>query len=156
MKKTAIIPLRKDSKAIPGKNKKKMVGRPLFSWVLTEAIFSDLDEIYVFTDDQEIIDFVTKEYHWTKKVKALLRNEQNASDTASTESAMLEFSEKINHDYDVLCLLQATSPFTLAENINEAITKVVSAAFVLLVPPLRPKKNENKENNWKQMNFYCS
>ena len=129
MKKTAIIPLRKDSKAIPGKNKKKMVGRPLFSWVLTEAIFSDLDAIYIFTDDQEIIEFVTKEYHWTSKVKALLRNEQNANDTASTESAMLEFSEKINHDYDVLCLLQATSPFTLAENINEAITKVVSTTF---------------------------
>ena len=129
MKKVAIIPLRKDSKAIPGKNKKKMVGRPLFSWVLTEAIFSDLDAIYIFTDDQEIIEFVTKEYHWTSKVKALLRNEQNANDTASTESAMLEFSEKINHDYDVLCLLQATSPFTLAENINEAITKVVSTTF---------------------------
>ena len=105
MKKVAIIPLRKDSKAIPGKNKKKMVGRPLFSWVLTEAIFSDLDEIYVFTDDQEIIDFVTKEYHWTKKVKALLRNEQNASDTASTESAMLEFSEKINKLQNLLRIL---------------------------------------------------
>ena len=129
MKKTAIIPLRKDSKAIPGKNKKKMVGRPLFSWVLTEAIFSDLDEIYVFTDDQEIIDFVNNEYHWTTKVKAMLRNEQNANDTASTESAMLEFSEKINHDYDILCLLQATSPFTVSNDINTAIAKIENENF---------------------------
>ena len=73
MKKTALIPLRKDSKGIPGKNKKKIVGRPLFSWVLTEAIFSNLDEVYVFTDDQEIIDYVNKEYYWSKKVKTLLK-----------------------------------------------------------------------------------
>ena len=62
MKKIAIIPLRKNSKGIPGKNKKKMVGRPLFSWVLSEAIFSNLDAVYVFTDDTEIIDYVTKNY----------------------------------------------------------------------------------------------
>ena len=38
MKKIGLIPLRKNSKGIPGKNKKKMLGRPLFSWVLSEAI----------------------------------------------------------------------------------------------------------------------
>ena len=45
MKKIAIIPLRAGSKGIPGKNKKKLLGRPLFSWILSEAIFSNLDEI---------------------------------------------------------------------------------------------------------------
>jgi YrbI family 3-deoxy-D-manno-octulosonate 8-phosphate phosphatase len=121
MKKVAIIPIRKGSKGIPGKNKKKMLGRPLFSWVLGEAIFSDLDEVYVFTDDEEIITFLGKEYSWSPKVKALFRNDVNANDTASTESAMLEFAEKINYDFDMLCLLQATSPMTTSENINEAI-----------------------------------
>ncbi|WP_413999260.1 cytidylyltransferase domain-containing protein [Flavobacterium sp. W1B] len=124
MKKTAIIPLRKDSKGIPGKNKKKMVGRPLFSWVLTEAVFSDLDEVVVFTNDPEIIAYVEREYHWTPKVKAMLRSDENANDTASTESTMLEFSEKINHDYAILCLLQATSPLTMAKDINAALDKI--------------------------------
>ncbi len=68
MKKIAVLPLRKDSKGIPGKNKKKMLGRPLFLWVLTEAIFSDLDAVCVFTNDEEIIQFINKEYHWTPKV----------------------------------------------------------------------------------------
>ena len=125
MKKIGIIPLRKDSKGIPGKNKKKMAGRPLFSWVLTEAIFSDLDAVYVFTNDTEIISYVEREYFWTNKVFALLRNEENANDTASTESTMLEFSAQINHDYAVLCLLQATSPFTLAADINSALDKII-------------------------------
>lgn len=125
MKKIGIIPLRKDSKGIPGKNKKKMVGRPLFSWVLTEAIFSDLDAVYVYTNDTEIISYVEREYFWTNKVFALLRNEENANDTASTESTMLEFSAQINHDYAVLCLLQATSPLTLAADINSALDKII-------------------------------
>lgn len=129
MKKVAIIPLRKNSKGIPGKNKKKMVGRPLFSWVLTEAIFSDLDEVYVFTDDLEIINFIEKEYHWTSKIKTLLRNDQNANDTASTESAMMEFSDKINHDYAVLCLLQATSPLTMSADINKVLNKITIENF---------------------------
>lgn len=128
-KNIGFIPLRRDSKGIPGKNKKKLVGRPLFCWVLTEAIFSELDEVYVFTNDTEIIDFINKEYHWTSKVKTLLREEINANDTASTESALIEFSEKINQDYELLCLLQATSPLTTSKDINNAINKITNDGF---------------------------
>tara|TARA_R110002049_G_scaffold3795_5_gene27646 strand:- start:124296 stop:125450 length:1155 start_codon:yes stop_codon:yes gene_type:complete len=124
MKKTGFIPLRKGSKGIPNKNKRKMVGRPLFSWVLGAAIFSELDEVVVYTDDEAIIDFINKEYHWTTKVKAFLRSDESASDTASTECAILEFSENINYDFDVFCLLQATSPFTTKDDINACLTKL--------------------------------
>jgi YrbI family 3-deoxy-D-manno-octulosonate 8-phosphate phosphatase len=124
MRKVAVIPLRKGSKGIPSKNKKKMLGRPLFCWALAEAVFSQLDEVYVFTNDLEIIAFVEKEYNWTSKVKVLLRNEENASDTATTESVMVEFSEKINNDFDILCLLQATSPMTTSKDIDAVLEKV--------------------------------
>ncbi|WP_397362225.1 cytidylyltransferase domain-containing protein [Olleya sp. R77988] len=124
MKKIGFIPLRKGSKGIPGKNKRKMVGRPLFTWVLGEAFQSNLDEVYVYTDDQAIIDFINKEYHYTTKIKALLRSDQSATDTASTESAMLEFAEKINYNFDVFCLLQATSPFTKATDINACLNEL--------------------------------
>ncbi len=123
-KKVGFIPLRKNSKGILGKNKRKMVGRPLFTWVLGEAIFSDLDEVYVYTDDQDIIDFINKEYHWTAKVKALLRSDESASDMASTEFAMLEFADAINYDFGIFCLLQATSPFTKKEDINACLNKL--------------------------------
>ncbi|WP_066306573.1 acylneuraminate cytidylyltransferase [Flavobacterium sp. TAB 87] len=126
MKKTAIIPLRKNSKGIPGKNKKKMLGRPLFFWVLSEAIFSELDEVFVFTDDTDIIAFIQKEYQWSSKVKAVLRSSEHATDTASTESTMLEFATLVGYDFDVLCLLQATSPLTTAADINAAL-KIVSS-----------------------------
>ncbi|MDO7172719.1 acylneuraminate cytidylyltransferase [Mariniflexile sp. AS56] len=124
MKKIGFIPLRKNSKGIPNKNKRKMVGRPLFTWVLAEAIFSNLDTVFVYTDDSDIIDFINKEYYWTPKVKAVLRSDESATDTASTEFAMLEFCDKINYDFDVFCLLQATSPFTKKEDINTCLEKL--------------------------------
>ena len=124
MKKIGFIPLRKGSKGIPNKNKRKMVGRPLYTWVLGEAIFSNLDAIYVYTDDQDIIDFIGKEYHWTTKVKAVLRSDESASDTASTELAMLEFCDTIDYNFDVFCLLQATSPFTKRNDINACLEKL--------------------------------
>jgi len=118
------IPLRKGSKGIPHKNKRKMVGRPLFTWVLGEAIFSNLDTIIVYTDDDTIIDFINNEYHWTDKVKAIKRSEASASDTASTEIAIMEFCESVNFDFDTFCLLQATSPFTKSEDINACLEKL--------------------------------
>jgi N-acylneuraminate cytidylyltransferase len=124
MKKIGFIPLRKGSKGILNKNKRKMVGRPLFTWVLGEAIFSDLDEVVVYTDDESIIDFINKEYQWTNKIKALLRSKESADDTASTEFAILEFCESINYDFDAFCLLQATSPFTTKEDINICLNKL--------------------------------
>jgi N-acylneuraminate cytidylyltransferase len=90
---------------------------------INRSHFSNLDFVYVFTDDVEIIEFVEREYHWTSKVKICCATTRNANDTASTESAMLEFSEKINHDYGILCLLQATSPLTLAVDINNGLEK---------------------------------
>ena len=118
------IPLRKGSKGIIGKNKRNMLGRPLFCWVLTEAIFSNLDEVYVYTDDDEIRLFIEQQYAWTSKIKVLDRSAKSASDTASTESAILEFCSKINYDFDVFCLLQATSPLTKSQDINTCLNKI--------------------------------
>jgi len=126
MKKIGFIPLRKGSKGISNKNTRKMVGRPLFTWVLSEAIFSNLDEVYVYTDDQDVVEFIEKEYQWTNKVKALLRSSESATDTASTEFAMLEFCVSINYSFDIFCLLQATSPFTTRNDINNCLEKINS------------------------------
>ncbi|WP_027880038.1 acylneuraminate cytidylyltransferase [Mesoflavibacter zeaxanthinifaciens] len=122
MKSIGFIPLRQGSKGIPGKNKRKMVGRPLFTWVLGAALHSDLDTVYVYTDDEWIINFIEKEYHYTSKIKVLKRSATSATDTASTELAMLEFAASIDYSFDVFCLLQATSPFTTAKAINDSLS----------------------------------
>lgn len=140
MKKVALLPLRAGSKSIIGKNKKKLLGRPLFSWCLTEAIFSSLDEIYVFTDDEDIIDYVYNEYRHTNKVKIMRRSQQSATDTASTEVAMHEFTQKIEGDYDILCLLQATSPLTTRTDIDLCLQKVEQESFDSALTTVRLKR----------------
>jgi len=155
IKKIAIIPLRKGSKTILGKNKRKLVGRHLFCWVLTEAIFSNLDEVYVFTDDLSIKEFVENQYQWSPKVKVLLRNNENANDSASTESAMLEFSKKINHNYDILCLLQATSPLTTSKDINKCLAKITDESFDSVVSVVRTHRfTWNEDGTPKNYNIF--
>lgn len=149
MKKVAIIPLRAGSKGIPGKNKKKLLGRPLFSWTLGEAIFSNLDKIYIFTDDEYIIEFVKKEYTWTNKVEIMVRSKESATDTASTEMGMQEFAERINYDFDILCLLQATSPLTSRGDINKCLEKITNENYdsaLTVVNTMRFIWNENGES----------
>ena len=126
MKSIGIIPLRKGSKGIPGKNKKKLLGRPLYQWVLGEAVQSGLDEIYVFTDDDDLIEKINSIYTWTSKVKTWKRSEESATDTASTEFGMLELAKALDYQFDVFCLLQATSPLTTSEDINKTLEKVKS------------------------------
>jgi len=124
MHKIGIIPLRAGSKGIPQKNRKKLLGRPLFTWVLAEAIFSSLDIVYVFTDDVWIEEYVASNYGWTGKVKAVKRSTESATDTASTEMAMKELAESLNYKFDSITLLQATSPLTTKADINESIRMI--------------------------------
>ena len=124
MQKIGIIPLRSGSKSIKNKNRKKMLGRPLFTWVLCEAYKSNLDKIYVFTDDEKIIEYIKEEYGYLERIDVLNRSEESATDEASTEFAMKEFVKIINYDYDLLCLLQATSPLTTKEDIDLTLKKV--------------------------------
>ncbi len=135
MSKKAIgfIPLRKNSKGIPGKNKKKLLGRPLFTWVLTEALFSKLDQVYVFTDDDEILAYIDAHFKWSSKVVGIKRSAENASDTASTEAAILEFCDTNNIDFDIFFLLQATSPLTRRTDIDTALQKLVNTPLDAIV-----------------------
>lgn len=122
-KSVGFIPLRKGSKGIPNKNRKKMVGRPLFCWVLQEAVRSRLDEVVVYTDDPWIRDFVQTHYGHYGKVVISDRGADTATDEASTESAMLEYAQSVDYNFETICLLQATSPMTTAGDINLALAK---------------------------------
>ncbi len=128
VRKIAIIPLRAGSKGIKNKNRKKILGRPLFSWTLSAAIESRLDHVYIFTDDENIKYLIDNDYRWTNKVSVVQRSSESASDTASTEMAMLELAEKINYDFTHYFLLQATSPLTTSSDINKAISVLESGA----------------------------
>jgi CMP-N-acetylneuraminic acid synthetase len=122
-KSIALIPLRGGSKSIPLKNIKNFCGQPLCYWVLKELQGSIVDKIVVATDSSAIKETVLS-FGFSKLV-VYDREPQNAQDTSSTESVMLEFIEKSSFDpSDLFILVQATSPFTKALHFNESLSQI--------------------------------
>ncbi len=136
----AFIPVRGGSKSIPLKNIKDLCGFPLIYWnlaALEQAV--QVDRIIVATDSIEI-KAVVEEYSFTK-VEIYDRDPENASDTASTESVMLEYiNKKRLSDEDVFILVQATSPFTRTEDFNKALELMSNDKYDSLLSCVRNKR----------------
>ena len=121
MKILVIIPARGGSKGIPHKNIKPLNGKPLIHYTIDEAREIVVDEdICVSTDDPEIIKCVEN----YGLVVPFVRPAELATDTAGTYEVLLHalnFFEKQGRHYDVVLLLQNTSPFRKSEQIKDAL-----------------------------------
>lgn len=114
----AFIPVRGGSKSIPLKNIKEIAGKPLVYWTVKAAADCPMiDHIYVSTDSDMIKNKVRK--FNLPKVSVIDRGADTASDTASTESAMIEFAKR--YDFDDIVLIQATSPLLTADDLVQGI-----------------------------------
>ena len=121
MKILTIIPARGGSKGIPRKNIKPLAGKPLIYYTIdcARAICDD-EDICVSTDDDEIIQ-VVEDYGLKVPFK---RPAELATDTAGTYEVLLhalDFYEQMGRRYDVVVLLQDTSPFRTANHLKEAL-----------------------------------
>lgn len=125
----AFIPVRGGSKSIPLKNIKPLCGKPLVCWNI-EALEAcpEVGEVIVATDSDEI--WKTVESKNYKKTKLYRRSAENACDTASTESVMLEYIKyaKLPKE-DVFMLVQATSPLTESIHFSEALQKYSTGEY---------------------------
>lgn len=111
----AFIPVRGGSKSIPLKNIRPMCGKPLVYWTVKAACeCSRIDRVYVATDSEQIRE--TVEAFAMEKAEVIGRSAESASDTASTESAMLEFAAE--REFDNIVLIQATSPMLTGEDLD--------------------------------------
>ena len=128
----ALIPARGGSVSIPKKNIKPLAGRPLIDWVIKPAIHSGIfAEIYVSTDDGQIAKIAEEcgaKVHW--------RAPETATSTASTESAILDFVNA-HPNFDILCLIQATSPFIAPDDFIQGMELMETAEADSLVTAVR-------------------
>lgn len=142
----AFIPVRGGSKSIPLKNIKPFCGKPLVCWNI-EALedCSDIDEIIVATDSDEIEEVVLKNEY--SKTKVYRRSIENASDIASTESVMLEYIKYAKLSREVIFMLvQATSPMTETSHFSEALSMYYKDGYDSLLTCVRNYRffwNEN-------------
>lgn len=120
MRPLVIIPARGGSKGIPHKNIKELGGKPLICYAIDAARkFTTDDNICVSTDDEDIIKVVEK-YGLSVPFK---RPDYLATDNAGTNGVLLHalnFYEEKGYCFDMIVLLQVTSPFRRAEDVIEA------------------------------------
>jgi len=117
----AFIPARGGSKSIPLKNIKHLNGKPLIYWsIVALQNVACVNEIIVATDSEEIAKTAVS-FNFSK-VRMYRRKAENATDTATTESVMLEYIEQSNlQNDDIFMLVQATSPLTQTKHFEKAL-----------------------------------
>ena len=125
MSNVAFIPVRGGSKSIPLKNIKILNGKPLVYWTAKAANDAVcVDKVVIATDSDEI-ERVVKSFN-LDKVNVYRRSEENAQDSSSTESVMLEYIEGVNLSLDDrFFLIQATSPLLKSKHIDEMYAKYI-------------------------------
>jgi CMP-N,N'-diacetyllegionaminic acid synthase len=120
-----IIPARAGSKRIPRKNVKLLKGKPLIVHTFDVAKQSKLlSEVIVSTNDQEVVDLAKKNGIKVPFIRPEEFADDHATDLDWITHALRELrSQNIIPDY--LVILRPTQPLRKAEDIDQAITKML-------------------------------
>jgi N-acylneuraminate cytidylyltransferase/CMP-N,N'-diacetyllegionaminic acid synthase len=117
----SLIPARAGSKGIPGKNIKIIDGKPLIAYSIEQAKKSKyIDKVIVSTDSKKIASVAAK---YGAEVP-FLRPKRISTDKASSTDVILHavnYLERKNEYYDILILLEPTSPLRDTKDINSAL-----------------------------------
>lgn len=140
----AFIPVRGGSKSIPLKNIKPINGKPLVYWTIKAACACKyIDQVYVATDSDVIRSTVedfqkNHDVENAQKIRVINRSAQSASDTASTEFAMLEFAK--DYAFDNIVLIQATSPLLSAQDLDKGFEVFLQEEVDSVLSVVRQKR----------------
>jgi CMP-N,N'-diacetyllegionaminic acid synthase len=114
MKIVSVILARGGSKGIPNKNIILIKNKPLIQYSIQASLCSQVDETWVSTDSLSI-----KKIALDCGAQVLDRPSKLSTDTASSDDALLHFSQHV--DFDILVFLQPTSPLILFNDINTGL-----------------------------------
>jgi CMP-N,N'-diacetyllegionaminic acid synthase len=116
----AIIPARRDSVGLPGKNIRNFCGTPLVSWTISAALKSKyIDSVIVNSNDSRVKDLTLSEF---PQVSFYERPEELARSESPMISVVQDCTQGLaNHE--ILILLQPTSPLRDCEDIDAALEK---------------------------------
>lgn len=150
----AVITARGGSKGVPGKNIKNLGGKPLIAYTIESAKESKyITHLIVSTDDEEIAKICKN--HGVKA--PFLRPKELAQDDTPhlpvMQHAVSFVEKKLGVNFDYVVILQPTSPFRLAEDIDGTLevlfsdVRADSAVSLVEVPstehPIKVKKLED-------------
>ena len=123
----ALIPARGGSKGIKDKNIRPVAGKPLIAYTIEAGKDCEYVDDVVITTDSQRIKAVAEEYGaWVP----FLRPDELASDTATTLDAVLHAVNTLRDmgkEYDILVILQPTSPLRDAADLAGALEKYMAS-----------------------------
>lgn len=120
-----IIPARGGSKGLKGKNVKPLRGKPLISWTIEQAKQSEcIDTLIVNTDDEEISRTALA---FGAEIPFLRPAElaRDASPVAESILYTIRFFEDRGERFDILVLLECTSPLRYPGDIDHVLEMLV-------------------------------
>ena len=137
----AVIPARIGSKGIKKKNLSLLNGEPLIGHSIKESKLSKyIDQLIVSTDSKEIKK-VTESYHCEVP---FLRPKHLSQDVSKSIDLMRHASKFYDNYYDLIVLLQPTSPFRLHGDIDKCIRLCVDRK----VSSVTTISENNKNPHW--------
>ncbi len=114
IKTVAIIPIKKNSKRVKGKNFKKINSKPLYRYLLDKLKYCKFDEIYVDSDSKEIEKYCKNQgYKFINRKSYLKKDNANGND-------LLNYHSKIISS-DIYFQLFVTAPLLKIKTINNCI-----------------------------------
>ncbi len=123
----AIIPARGGSKRVPGKNIRKLAGKPLIAYTIEQAFASKyINRVVVSTEDKKIGEVAARyQAEVIKRPEKLARDDTPSLEVLQHTLRHLEETE--GYLPELVVLLQPTSPLRLADDIDSAIEKLLKA-----------------------------
>ncbi len=141
-----LVPARGGSKGLPRKNIARVLEKPLIAWTIEEALKSAyIDKVAVSTDDQEIVSIASQ---YGAEVP-FVRPVQLATDTAEMVDVVLhaaDFFKARGEEYDIVALLQPTSPLRKVIDIDSSIEMLFDKNAAAIVSVCEAEHHPYKTN----------
>lgn len=153
---SCIIPARGGSEGIKNKNLYPLLGKPLIQWSIEQAMRSNVDNIFVSTDDEKIKNISSE------LGAEIIHRPKDISDSLSTSESALkhaidEITKLKGKKPDLITFLQATSPLRVADDINNSIDQFYEgnsdSLFSSSVFEDLTLWHKEADNGWKSVNF---
>jgi len=124
----AVIPARAGSKGLQGKNMLRLCGKPLLAWSIQSALKSRyVDEVMVSTDSDDVARVATEFGARVPFRRPAELAGDNSTTLSAVEHALDFYRDRLQRQFDILILLEPTSPLredadidTMLERLREA------------------------------------
>ena len=150
---------RGESKGVPNKNIRKLLGKPLISYTIEQALDCKMIERVVVSTDSELIAKTAKK---SGAEVPFMRPKKLASDSAKNIDVIIHAVNWLGRngfDYDAVIILQPTSPLRIVVDIDGLIEYFIRKNADMIVSVCKSEHSPNWANTLpkdKNMNNFIS